>query len=812
MRGSRQLSDDIIVVYIGQEDIQSLGGWPITRDYYWYATYILDVLGAKVIGYDVLFDRADRNYPEHETTLADIFRSTNKICLPMAFSNLANGQIKGNTLTKEFLNGEGQTFPLTIFVDQAAGLGFSNFEKEAIVRTLPLVVAHEDSFMLSFGCELARLYFGGSSLFKISKNKIIFSDSLESSFSFPIDKNGKLRLNHFGDITDIKTISFVDLLQSFEPERDSLDFKNKLVLIAVTAPGITKLQITPLSSALPASLIHATVAENLIQGNYLRELPFIFEWLIIVLLAGLMWMVWRFEKTGLIIVGSAGIILLYWIFTHIFFSLVNLILPLFYPTIACFTVMAFFAIERSLQRKEKDDSIKLLLKQRIKEKQNQVNEAKEKLTELHNLLEHETTLSEKTHQLTRQQKEEIHKLEKELSDLQTNILPEKNAKKLQVGDIVYSENSKMAYVLQLVAKVGTDDIPVLITGETGTGKEVIARAIHETSNRKDKPFVAINCGSLPETLLESELFGHEKGAFTGAHAQRKGRFELANGGTIFLDEITETTPKFQTRLLRVLQEGTFERIGGERTLKVDVRVIAATNKNLQQEIEKNHFRSDLFYRLNGFPIHLPLLRERPEDIPLLADHFLKKYPYEQVASFSDRVMDIFQKYNWQGNVRELENVVRRAALLAQSEGRKIIRESDLPEELSQQEINVDYTSFEDQILEVMRSLKFSHSAISQTAKALGNRDRGTITEHFRGICFEQLVKANFDINKAAATIAGTDEKIIIEKVKNKLEGYLNNVRNSIDSFEKEGTRSPVFKGLPKKYYVYLELVIDFMKE
>lgn len=806
MRGSRQLSEDIIVVFIGNEDIQALGGWPITRDYYWYATYILDVLGAKVIGFDVLLDRVDRNYPEHETILAEIFRSTNKVCLPMVFSNLAKGQGNGNTLAKEFLSGENPTFPLKAFVEQAAGLGFSNFEKEAMVRKLPLVIAHEDSFMFSFGCELAWLYLGDPELVEIGDSKIIFTDSLQRSFFIPINKNGKMRLNHFGGLDNLKSISFVDLLQSFEPDRDSLDFKDKLVLIAVTAPGIATLKATPLSSAFPASLIHATVAENLIQSNYLRELPFVFEWLIIVLLAGLVLIVWRSGKTGLIIIGSTVIILIYWILSVIFFSLSNLILPLFYPTFAYFTVMIYFVITRNLQRREKDDSIKLLLKQQIESKQKKVNEAKEKLAELQNLLEHETTQSEKSHQLAQEQKEEILKLEKELSDLQTNILPEKHVKKLQVADIIYSENSKMANVLQLVAKVGADDISVLITGETGTGKEIVARAIHNVSNRKDKPFVAINCGSLPETLLESELFGHEKGAFTGAQARRKGRFELANGGTIFLDEITETTPKFQTRLLRVLQEGTFERLGGERTLKVDVRVVTATNKNLQDEIEKNLFRSDLFYRLNGFPIHLPLLRERIDDIPLLAGHFLKKYKYDPVFTFSDRVMAIFQNYSWQGNVRELENVVRRAALLAQSEGRKIIRESDLSEEITQQEIKVDYASFEDQILEVMRSLKFSHSAISQTAKALGNRDRGTITEHFRGICFEQLVKSGFDVEKAAATIAGTDEKIIIERVKNKIDGYLNNVRNSIDSFEEEGTDAPVFKGLPKKYYVYLERV------
>ena len=812
IRGSRQLSEDIVVVFIGNEDIQALGGWPITRDYYWYATYMLDMLGAKVIGIDILLDRGDRNYPEHEATLTDIFRTTKKVCLPMAFSNLIKGKENKNTLIKEYLIGENPTFPLKAFAEQAAGLGFSNFETEAKVRKLPLVVAYEDSFLLSFGCELARLFFDDLKSVEIKGNKIIFSDSVKGSIILPLDKNCKMRLNHFGGLNDLNAISFVDLLQTFEPARDSLDFKDKLVLIAVTAPGITTLKATPLNNALPSSLIHATVAENILRGNYLRELPLVFEWLIIVLLSGLLMIVWRSKKTELVLVGSAGIIMIYWILTLIFFNLIYLVLPLFYPTFVYFAIIARFAFARSLQRRKKEDSIKLLLKQQIHKKQFQVNEAKEKLTELQNLLEHETTLSEKTKQLAQQQKEEILKFEKELSDLQTSDVPGKNAMKLQVANIVYSENSKMANVLELVAKVGKDDISVLITGETGTGKEIVARAIHNVSNRKDKPFVAINCGSLPETLLESELFGHEKGAFTGAHARRKGRFELANGGTIFLDEITETTPKFQTRLLRVLQESTFERLGGEQTLKVDVRVIAATNKNLQDEIGKTHFRADLFYRLNGFPIHLPLLRERSEDIPLLAVHFLKKYPYDPVFSFSDRVMEIFQNYSWQGNVRELENVVRRAALLAQSENRKIIRESDLPEEILKQEIKLDFTSFEDQILEVMRSLKFSHSAISQTAKTLGNRDRGTITEYFRGICFEQLVNSDFDVNKAATIIAGTDEKGIVEKVKNKIEGYQNNVRNSIDLFEKKGTDSPIFKGLPKKYYVYLEQVIGFIKD
>jgi transcriptional regulator with GAF, ATPase, and Fis domain len=295
-------------------------------------------------------------------------------------------------------------------------------------------------------------------------------------------------------------------------------------------------------------------------------------------------------------------------------------------------------------------------------------------------------------------------------------------------EIIYSPDSPLNDVLGLIMTVSRDDIPVLIMGETGTGKELIARTIHQTSRRKAFPFIAVNCGALSETLLESELFGHERGSFTGAVSRRKGRFELASGGTIFLDEISETSFAFQAKLLRVLQEGTFERIGGEQTMNVDVRVIAATNKDLNTEQSENRFRSDLFYRLNGFPVTLPPLRERQPDIPLLCKHFLQKYEFEAVSGFSDRAMDLMKRYKWPGNVRELENVVRRAAILAQGNKREQIREADLPKEMTaarqEQKLENIHIPLEDQILTSLRNLKFSRSSIKQTAVTLGNSDPG----------------------------------------------------------------------------------------
>ncbi|MCX8126817.1 MAG: sigma-54 dependent transcriptional regulator, partial [Dehalococcoidia bacterium] len=208
------------------------------------------------------------------------------------------------------------------------------------------------------------------------------------------------------------------------------------------------------------------------------------------------------------------------------------------------------------------------------------------------------------------------------------------------------------------------------TGESGTGKELIARAIHNLSLRRGKPFVAVSCAALPESLLESELFGHERGAFTGATTQKKGKFEFAHGGTLFLDEIGDISPNVQVHLLRVIEEKEFSRVGGNEPIRVDVRLISATNKDLKKAMEEGKFREDLYYRLNVVGIHLPALRERKEDIPLLAEHFLRKFAMENhkdIKDFSPEAREILLKYEWPGNVRELENAVERAVILARGE-------------------------------------------------------------------------------------------------------------------------------------------------
>ena len=232
-------------------------------------------------------------------------------------------------------------------------------------------------------------------------------------------------------------------------------------------------------------------------------------------------------------------------------------------------------------------------------------------------------------------------------------------------------------VMKMVGRVAATNLPVLITGESGTGKEIVTRAIHRRSPRADKPFVAVNCGAIPAELIESELFGHVRGSFTGAERDRQGLWEKADGGTVFLDEITETSPAFQVKLLRALQEGEIRRVGSNQTIKVDVRVVAATNRDPKQEMREGHFRQDLLYRLNAVTLHLPPLRERREDIMPLARRFAERAARQnaQPVSFSREAVAMLEEYPWPGNIRELENAIMRAAALCD----QIVRPEDLPE-------------------------------------------------------------------------------------------------------------------------------------
>jgi Nif-specific regulatory protein len=288
-----------------------------------------------------------------------------------------------------------------------------------------------------------------------------------------------------------------------------------------------------------------------------------------------------------------------------------------------------------------------------------------------------------------------------------------------------------------VARVAATNTTVLIRGESGTGKELIAQAIHDHSPRSRGPFIKVNCAALPETLVETELFGHERGAFTGAQARKKGRFELAHGGTLFLDEIGELSPAIQVKLLRVLQEREFERVGGTDPVRVDVRVITATNSDLERALTEGSFREDLYYRLNVFPIFVPPLRSRRADVPPLVDHFIEQYSVEHgkpIKRISTPAIDLLCRYHWPGNVRELENTIERAVLLADGE---VIHRHHLPPTL--------------------QTAESADTVVSTSlAAAVGAFERGIIEDALT------LARGN---RSKAARLLGTTERVISYKVK-----------------------------------------------
>jgi DNA-binding NtrC family response regulator len=303
-------------------------------------------------------------------------------------------------------------------------------------------------------------------------------------------------------------------------------------------------------------------------------------------------------------------------------------------------------------------------------------------------------------------------------------------------------------VLDFVRKVADSDSTVMIQGESGTGKELVARMLHFNSLRRDRPLVPVNCGAIPETLLESELFGHEKGAFTGATHTRMGRFEMANGGTIFLDEIGEMSLPLQVKLLRVLQERAFERVGGNRTIQVDVRIVAATNQDLEALVEEKRFRQDLFYRLHVIPIVIPPLRERRSDIPLLIDHFLARFnqtKHTAISGIEPDAMRLLTSYDWPGNIRELENMVERLVVLKKQ---GVLSRGDLPEKIYRQsaapEINEQF-------------IRFSEDGINLSRE---------VEQYEKHLIVEALRKAN-GVTTKAAQLLQLNRTTLVEKLKRK---------------------------------------------
>lgn len=826
LKGESKIDTSIVILYLSNNEIEALGGLPLKRTYYALVINALKELGVRAIGIDIAYYDANRKHPEYDILLSLVIKNAGNVVLSGYFRSVGdvthdtNGQTIPELFTYQKISGTSWqkgskiNLPYSELLTSTQSIGHTHLIDESRV---PLFIQSDGHLMPSFALEVFRLGIGVQKTDIVSTPSFLNVKSPAKEFLIPIGKDGITDVNIIGGKKSLNMISIVDFLKSYDNMKMGMkpvipieNLHDKIVLVGIIAEGRSKFLYTPYDEEFPSIGIHAMFIHNALHNNFtVKASPFI-EYLLIFIIGVLCVLAMQMKQEVVRLMGIVLIIFLYLLVLFILFSTNAYILPAtsIFLTVILITGTAFIYQHRTIRHnvneivEEKKNLYRILedKEAKLKKLEDQLAGARGRNIEDDRI---------KLEQEIKRYHDEVNRLKSLSEDLQPLVLSEKSERKIRkdYAGIIYESSGSMEEVVSNIQKVADNDVTVLILGESGTGKELVARALHEHSNRKNKPFIAVNCGALTETLLESELFGHEKGAFTGALKEKVGRFELADGGTILLDEIGEVSEAFQVKLLRVLQDGTFDRVGGIRTKKVDVRVIAATNKDLKQEVANKSFREDLYYRLNVFTIKIPPLRERTDDLPILVEHFLMLE--DPAMKCSAGVMNIFKQYSWKGNVRELQSVIKRAVLLAKSEGRNLLRIKDIPEEITSEHLVA--IDLEEQIIELLREKEFSHNSISFTADAIGGLNRGTIAEYFRGYCFKIFYESNWNLSNAVQTIANTTNLKVHNRVEKKLIEYLQNAIKIVDhskTIEEVILLSkPKYKNLPQKYHRYLDDII-----
>jgi DNA-binding NtrC family response regulator len=765
--GEQATDTNIVIIHISESDLERIGPWPIKRSYYALLIKELTKLNVKRIGLEIFLSSRMVTQTIYDKLLRNEIAKSGRIVL----SSVA-GKI---TETKDKFFTDSLSYPSPKLLDNSFLSGHLNYLADDGIK-IPLSVNNRVEVEKAFSYQL----------YNNESNKLAILLNVRSSW------------NAFENYS---LIEFFELVQSNANELKQL--QDKTILIGMSDPQFALTITTPFDDKLPGVALHAFALDNLINSSWLNTKLYVISGLLFVLILLGLVLLYPFMRAKLVYIYlfTLGVFL---VITFVLFIGLNYRLAFSF-----FFLPFFFAVMLDLAYSILES--KNLLKGALDEREVLKKLLASKQDELRGLQKELDTTEESgaTGLITKIKtlKSDIEKLKEDEEDrTPAEIKPEELAKNFH--GIVYWSKA-MDEVAEVIKKVAPENATVLLFGESGTGKELAARAIHNLSPRRDKTFVAVNCAALTESLLESELFGHVKGAFTGAAVDKIGRFEAADKGTIFLDEIGETSENFQVKLLRVLQSGEIEKVGSTGQKNVDVRVIAATNKELDSMVKEKKFREDLFYRLNVIQIKMPPLRERPEDIEFLASHFLttEGSGMRLSKSASASILD----YEWSGNVRELESVVKRAVIFARADGRDLLKISDLPKEI----VKGSKYNFEDLVLESLREKKFSHSAITETAKELGNVNRTMISENFRGIVFRTLYENNFDIDLSVSSISGSGGDDVKSKVEDKIQKFIINIENDIvktgiSDFDEVKIRfASKYKNLPVKFHLYLDEVIKW---
>ncbi|MFA3782454.1 sigma 54-interacting transcriptional regulator [Melioribacteraceae bacterium 4301-Me] len=764
---NKELDKSIILITIDSNDIETLGGWPLKRSYYALLINKLSQLKTKVIGLEIMLSDRTPLQSVYNDLLNDELKKANNVVLSSVVIKLKN-----ETLHDSIIFSQPKYF-------------------------VPSLKSGHLDYFVSDGIYIP--------------TKIAFGDSYEKSFSSVISEfmNKKaddlVEVNFYNSWKNFTRYSLLDFFSMIDNNNNELkNFRNKAILIGVTDPSIAKHIQTNFDDNLPGIALHAFAVDNILTErsiNY-KAKPIVntivLLFLIILTQLNIDEKVFKIYLMTTVLYLIVSVVLLY--FFYIQFNYSAFIIPLLF-------LFSFDSVMYMLKNKiylRESLSQSEILKLSLKRKEEQLKKLQKELDLAENSQPSE--LIAKVNYL----KNAVAKLQKE----QLNNEPAEAINEVEIKNfhgLVY-KSKLMDDVVSLIEKVAQSDATVLIEGESGSGKELAARAIHKLSKRSKNNFIAVNCAALTESLLESELFGHVKGSFTNAVADKKGKFELADNGTIFLDEIGETSENFQAKLLRVIQFGEIAKVGSTSNLKVDVRIIAATNKNLEQLVKEKKFREDLFYRLNVIKISMPSLRDRKEDIEVLANYFVGLE--DAGLKLSKGVVDVLKLYEWKGNVRELESVLKRAVILAKAENRKIIKLHDLPQQIAK----TDNIELEMLILESLREKQFSHSSINETAKELNNLSRTVVAENLRGMFFKVFYESNFNFETAVRKLADSNDEKVLERVSSKAEIYLKNVSKDLVKYPNrpfEEIKPKIiskYKNLPSKFHYYFDEFIKYLLE
>lgn len=750
LRGNRDISNKVVIVFVCNETINFLG-YPLPRDSYASLIKCLKEFGAASVGFDIDFSRP--NYDQYDQFLVDETEKAGFVFNPVYFY-LSREEYQNTKLesSDEIIPPEKNRF---LFYGQKTGLyqavnvlmpfdGMRNACKslghvnvnpdmDGITRKLPLLIEYNGWIYSSLSFALACDYLGAKTdniTINYGKN-ISITIPGDKPFQIPINQHGEIYINYNDDLKRFKNYSVLQVLQaykeyyktgnpSFLTEIDLRDFKDKIVLIGLTALGTHDVHSTPFINKDALIGVHANVLDSILAHQFIYDAP---EWisiflsLLLSLLAGFTLPRFSFRRSILYITGS------YFLISGIIigsFLALGMVIAFFQPTLnltATILIISMYLIKYEELEKVYLEREKMNITRKLWDKENQLHAIYDQLLEKEKALqlsreEVQKTLSESSQlkteydgqlkylEMERQrlitQQSEISQnkelLESQLLELTIgNEEPEKKKKPSLTRDQLKGEYSfikgqsvRLVEVLDVIDKAAPTMANIMITGPTGSGKELMAKAIHQNSTRVNGHFIAVNCAAIPRDLIEGELFGFEKGAFTGALNRHIGKFEQANSGTIFLDEIGDMSLDTQSKVLRAIQEKIITRIGGKEDIRIDARLITATHKNLKEEIEKKSFRADLFFRLNVIPLYLPSLSERKEDIPLLIEYFVDKYKtqmkLEGKIKINTQSIQALMSYNWPGNIRELENVIERLLTLKAPESE--IELDDLPPEIT----------------------------------------------------------------------------------------------------------------------------------